>query len=113
MKAYLKEAMCRMLDCQGWNATNETVEELAEGLVKEFKTNRWQPPPISEREDGFRCLAFHRGAWRDVVWAKAHEAWMFGYASPMIRDAGRVFAPLPPLPENAGDFWDNDYQCRR
>jgi hypothetical protein len=66
----------------------------------------WTPPSVEDRENGFRCLVFFRERWRDVVWVTGHSAWMFGFASSMLRDVeGRSFAPLPKLPADAPDFW--------
>ena len=70
-------------------------------------TDPWTPPPLPERPDHYRCLAFHRGKWRDVVWIAAHKGWMTHHGSAMFRDEDRLFAPLPPMPEGQGDrFWD-------
>lgn len=67
----------------------------------------WTPPPVAERPDGFRCLAFHRGKWRDVVWVASHRGWMMHYGSEFFLDGARQFAPLPPLPEgHESEFWD-------
>lgn len=68
----------------------------------------FEPPKPDVRPDGYRCLAFHRGRWRDVMWVEKHKSWMFGYASAMIRDSGRQFSPLPELPKDAGEFWDGE-----
>lgn len=67
----------------------------------------WKPPAIADRPNGYRCLAFHRGKWRDVIWVKAHGGWMTHFSSAFFLDGDRKFAPLPPLPEGHDDeFWE-------
>lgn len=67
----------------------------------------WTLPPVADRPYGFRCLAFHRGKWHDVVWISNHRVWMTHTGSGFFRDEDRLFAPLPPLPEGCEDqFWD-------
>lgn len=67
--------------------------------------NDHTPPEIEDREDGLELLAFHRGKWRHVKWSEGHNGWILGYGGTFIND-DREFAPLPPKPANADDFFD-------
>lgn len=71
-----------------------------------MKVADWRPLPEDDRPDGYRVLAFHRGRWRDVRWGKDHGMWFYEYGGGGFRDMNRKFAPLPPLPEDAGDFYE-------
>lgn len=67
----------------------------------------WTLPPVADRPDGFRCFAFHRGKWRDVVWVAVHKGWMTHFGSALFRDEDRQFAPLLPLPAGQeNSFWE-------
>lgn len=60
-------------------------------------------PAHEDRPDGFRCLAFHRGKWRDVCWSVDHQRFSLGYGGAFILEGDRQFAQLPPIP--ADDAW--------
>ena len=60
-------------------------------------------PTHEDRPDGFRCLAFHRGKWRDVCWSVDHQRFSLGYGGAFILEGDRQFAQLPPIP--ADDAW--------
>lgn len=70
-------------------------------MIDEYKL-----PPPEEREDGFECLAFHRGKWEHVKWVASYGQFILGYGGAFIRDGDRAFAPLPPKPEGADGFFD-------
>lgn len=65
-------------------------------------------PEPDERPDGMEILAFHRGKWTHVKWSVEHKSWHLGYGGAFIRDGSRAFAPLPPKPEGAAEFYDYD-----
>lgn len=57
-------------------------------------------PEPDDREDGFECLAFHRGKWTHVKWDGRH--FILGYGAPFIleRSDPTAYAPLPPHPDS-------------
>ena len=51
---------------------------------------------ISDPEDGFECMIFHRGKWRHVRWSKTHRGWHLGYGAPFVPvQETLILAPLP------------------
>jgi hypothetical protein len=58
-------------------------------------------------EDGEEVLTFYRGKWTHVKWSEVHMRWHLGHGCPfLVNLPDRVFAPLPPKPENADGFYD-------
>ena len=86
-------------------ALPERVEEdwmAREGRLAQYGCEQPAPPtepwnaPISEREDGVECLAFHRGKWVHVKWSTGHKGWSLGHGKAFILDGtDRPFAALP------------------
>jgi hypothetical protein len=73
-----------------------------------MKTTSMQPweIPLSDREDGVECLAFHRGKWVHVKWRPLHKGWSLGYQKAFLPDGiERAFAPLPLHPNASPDFF--------
>lgn len=86
------------------NSVNGCVQRY--GLHKHIKrkTRYGFLPEPNDRPDGLEVLAFHRGRWRHVKWSPAH-GWSLGYGGLFILDGNRAFAPLPPKPKDAEDFY--------
>lgn len=90
--------------------TGDTYPEAAAGndwLETIWVDEAWQPD-FSKIEDGFECLAFHRGRWRHVKWIADQNAFSLGYGRAFIVHTigERVWCPLPPKPTEADGFFD-------
>lgn len=68
-------------------------------------TDGFTLPPADERPDGLEVLAFHRGKWTHVRWVAEYGSFITGYGGPFIVEGTRAFAPIPPKPDGADDFF--------
>lgn len=65
-------------------------------------------PPKKERVSSLEVLMFYMGRWVHVRWSTKAQCWITGKGGEMLSDGGRAFAPLPPKPEGAVDFYTFD-----
>ena len=73
-----------------------TISQALNDRFREAVTplEQWKLNP-EDRDDGYECIALHRGKWRHVKWNADNKGWSLGYAQPFMADVDRPFIEIP------------------